>query len=157
MIRWTLLIASLASLPLVGCEARTSDASSRPNATQGVPRSESSVPLRNLQRFEQHRRQATVLQAKAELQTLRSMCELYQVEYGAYPDFATRGWSQLTGDGYLRQEPTNPLSPKRVASRIIVISTPGATGGSVDPSTAGWVFNTSGQWGGTMHAAGVDW
>ena len=67
--------------------------------------------------------------------------------------FATRGWSELTGGGYLEREPRNPLSPEAVAARIIVVSTPGATGSSVDPSTAGWVFNTSAQWGGRMYAA----
>ena len=49
-------------------------------------------------------------------------------------------WGTLVGPS-LERAPVNPFSPARVASRIAVIDKPGATGETVRPKTAGWVWN----------------
>ena len=56
-------------------------------------------------------------------------------------------------DGYLDQEPRNPLSPASVVAPIVVTNRSGFTGADMDPSTAGWVFNTTSGWGGMIYAA----
>jgi hypothetical protein len=47
----------------------------------------------------------------------------------------------------------NPLSPEAVAKQIVVIEQPGADGTTVDPSRAGWVWNSADE---ILHAAGYD-
>lgn len=47
----------------------------------------------------------------------------------------------------------NPLSPDPVAKQIVVIDRPGADGTTVEPSRAGWAWNSAD---GVLHAAGYD-
>jgi hypothetical protein len=104
--------------------------------------------------FTEAKQRAVGLQLKAELKTARTACQIYEAENGRYPDFAADGWSELLRNGYLHKVPTNPHSPKSVATSIIVTSQTGVTGADVDPSRAGWVFNTTSGWSGQMYAAG---
>ena len=103
----------------------------------------------NVPTFERARKQARQTQLLSRVQTVRSMCEMYSVEYGRYPDFENQGWSELTQGGFLQAPPVNPLSPKSTATRIRVAS--GLTGSDVDPREAGWVFSD-----GVLYAAGLD-
>ena len=47
----------------------------------------------------------------------------------------------------------NPLSPDAVAKQVVVIDVPGGDGTTVEPSRAGWVWNSAHE---TLHAAGYD-
>ncbi len=137
----------LVGAQLLGCDVQTSRGAGGTKTGQavGTPR---------LTVFEAKKR-AVGVQLKAELRTARTACTMYEAENGRYPDFVSHGWSELTRYGYLPRVPTNPLSPKSVATKIVVTDQPGVTGADVDPSRAGWVFNTSRGWGGTMYAAGL--
>ncbi|MHC4826130.1 MAG: type II secretion system protein [Planctomycetota bacterium] len=136
---------------LVGCDVQISQGSGGGNGRQpaGVRGGGPAFAL-----AEVHQRAVSV-KLKAELHMVRSTCEMYEADYGQYPDLASNGWSELTGDGYLPRVPTNPLSPKSVATKIIVTDQPGLTGADFDPGDAGWVFNTSSGWSGRMYAAGL--
>ncbi len=62
-------------------------------------------------------------------------------------DIRRLGWRAFGKKNPLR----NPLSPDAVAARITTTATAGADGESVDPSTAGWLWNTADR---TIHVAG---
>lgn len=49
--------------------------------------------------------------------------------------------------------PVNPLSPARVATRVIEVTRKGQTGAAADPNEAGWVWNSVD---GKVFAAGSD-
>jgi hypothetical protein len=152
MIRIAALIGCVvAGALLSGCDVRSSQGSSSAGGgpAAGMPAVGGAFTM-----AEVHQR-AVGVKLKAELMMVRNASEMYEVEYGEYPDFASSGWSELTQGGYLHRVPVNPLSPKSVATRIIVTCQPGLTGADVDPSQAGWVFNTAGGWSGRMYAAGL--
>ncbi len=81
------------------------------------------------------------------VQTVRSQVELYSMQNGRYPwsagDGAQGQWDVLIQGGYLQGAPRNPLSPPSAATRIIELTEPGDTGMNVDPSTAGWAWNST--------------
>lgn len=83
------------------------------------------------------------------VQTVRSQIELYAVQNGRYPwsagDGAEGQWDVLIQGNYLHGAPRNPLSPPSAATRIIELTEPGDTGRDIDPSTAGWVWNSTDQ------------
>jgi hypothetical protein len=62
-----------------------------------------------------------------------------------YASRTGRSWSPDPGShtpwGRLDAVPVNPFSPAKVATHITVIDTPGAGGETVNPKTAGWVWN----------------
>jgi hypothetical protein len=153
MIRIAALIGLvLAGAQLTGCDVQTSQGSGGAKAERTAPR----APLGGTAlAITEAQQRAVSVKLKAELRMVRNTCEMYQAENGRYPDFASGGWSELTRYGYLRQEPRNPLSPKSVATKILVTDRPGVTGAHIDPSQTGWVFNTSSGWGGMMYGAGV--
>ncbi|MHC4764302.1 MAG: type II secretion system protein [Planctomycetota bacterium] len=136
---------------LLGCDVQVSQGSggTKPNPAAGVPAVGPAFAIAEAQQ------RAVSVKLKAELMMARNASEMYEVEYGEYPDFASNGWSELTQGGFLPRVPVNPHSPKSVATKIIVTCQPGVTGADVDPSQAGWVFNTTGGWGGRMYAAGL--
>jgi hypothetical protein len=136
---------------LSGCDVQVSQGSG--GATGGQPAGVRGVePAFGMAEV---RQRAVSVKAKAELHMVRSTCEMYEADYGQYPDLASNGWSELTRDGFLRGVPTNPLSPRSVATKIVVTDQPGVTGADVDPGQAGWVFNTSEGWSGRIYAAGL--
>ncbi len=81
------------------------------------------------------------------VQTVRSQIELYSVQNARYPwsagDGAEDQWDVLIQGGYLQGAPRNPLSPPSAATRIIELTEPGDTGRNIDPSTAGWAWNST--------------
>ncbi len=81
------------------------------------------------------------------VQTVRSQIELYAVQNGRYPwsagDGAEGQWDVLIQGNYLQRAPRNPLSPPSAATRIIELTEPRDTGSNIDPSTAGWVWNST--------------
>ncbi len=86
------------------------------------------------------------------LQNVRAQLELFSLRGRSWspgPD-SKQPWEELIGRGFLEAEPVNPLSPRKVATRIHVINEPGATGEAVSPKTAGWVWNSAD---GTLDAA----
>ncbi|MHC4383315.1 MAG: hypothetical protein ACYTEY_11805 [Planctomycetota bacterium] len=141
----------LAGALLSGCDVQISQGSRGANGGQpsGVRGGGPAFAMADV------RQRAVGVQLKSQLLMARNACEIYEVENGQYPDFASDGWSELTRYGYLPRVPTNPLSPKSVATKIIVTNQAGVTGADVDPSQAGWVFNTSSGWNGKMYAAGL--
>ena len=79
---------------------------------------------------------------------VRGSCELYQaINEGRHPwpdgQVGSLQWAPLLGPEYLPQAPRNMLSPEPVASRLVEVMVPGADGTSVDPSSAGWVWNSA--------------
>jgi hypothetical protein len=132
---------------LSGCDVQISQGSSGANGSQrgGGPAFA----------FADVQKRAVGVQLKSQLIMARNACQMYEADYGQYPNLETNGWSELTRDGYLPKVPTNPLSPKSVATRILVTDQPGVTGADIDPSQAGWLFNTTSGWAGQMYAAGL--
>jgi hypothetical protein len=55
----------------------------------------------------------------------------------------TDPWAPLILQRLLREAPANPFSPPDVATRVDVVRAPGATGETVSPKTAGWVWNST--------------
>lgn len=55
----------------------------------------------------------------------------------------SRPWDQLIRRRFMRAEPVNPFSPSDVATAVHVTAVPGATGETVSPKTAGWVWNST--------------
>jgi hypothetical protein len=141
----------LAGALLSGCDVQVSRGSGGANGGQpaGVRGVGPAFAMADVQQ------RAVSVKLKAELLMTRHACEMYEAENGQYPDFASSGWSELTRYGYLPRVPMNPLSPKSVATRVLVTDQPGVTGVDIDPSQAGWVFNTDCGWGGKMYAAGL--
>ena len=82
------------------------------------------------------------------VQTVRSQIELYRVQHDdelpwAPGKVAQKQWAPLVDENYLQGAPRNPLSPPSAATRIIELTEPGDTGRNVDPSTAGWAWNST--------------
>ena len=94
--------------------------------------------------FERH-----VWQLKGLLRNLRSAIHTYRHwNDGRSPDvIGSWDWTRLTGP------PANPLSPPDVASLIIEVTATGARWDAVDPSRAGWIWNSAD---GILWASGFD-
>ena len=79
-------------------------------------------------------------QLERQLDSVNSMVARYASRTG-------RSWSPDPGSnapwGSLDAAPVNPFSPAKVATQITVIDAPGAGGETVNPKTAGWVWNKS--------------
>ncbi|MFK7960038.1 MAG: competence type IV pilus major pilin ComGC [Phycisphaerales bacterium] len=77
-------------------------------------------------------------QVQSQLQTVRGQIELFNVQTGAYPASVVAGtdWSDMTGGGYLQQDPRNSI---RGGTSAIGAGTavPTEEGGDVD-----WYWNT---------------
>lgn len=84
--------------------------------------------------------EAKVSSVQSQLQTVRGQIELYNVQQGAYPDFANNGWSDLTGGAYLQTDPRNAMRDNAtgVVTGTAVI---GAVSGGA--ATDGWYWNTA--------------
>ena len=136
---------------LSGCDVQISQGSSGANGRQPAGARGGGPAFA----FADVQKRAVGVQLKSQLIMARQACQIYEAENGQYPDFASNDWSELTRDGYLPRVPTNPLSPKSVATRILVTDQAGVTGADIDPSQAGWVFNTTSGWAGEMYAAGL--
>ena len=143
----------LAGIALPGCGSVESRAQSRAEAASGSPATGAAAPAnrpvdpRIAALAEAHIEE---LMAKyyllgSELQTVRAQLELFSLRgrpWSPGPD-AQQPWEELIDLGFLQAEPVNPLSPRKVATRIHVIDEPGATGEAVSPKTAGWVWNSA--------------
>lgn len=90
-----------------------------------------------------------VWQLKGLLRNLRSAIHTHRHwNDGRSPDvIGSWDWSGLAGP------PANPLSPPDVATRIIEVTTTGARWDAVDPSRAGWIWNSAD---GILWASGFD-
>ncbi len=78
-------------------------------------------------------------QVRSQLQTVRGQIELYNVQTGGYPDFATNVWGDLTDNRYLQQEPRNSRRNNAVG---IVAGTAGPGADSGGEAGDGWYWNT---------------
>ncbi|MHC4303633.1 MAG: hypothetical protein ACYTGM_07810 [Planctomycetota bacterium] len=81
-------------------------------------------------------------------QTVRSQIELYYCqERNQYPwdpgRVAKIQWDELLGRGYLHTVPRNEHSAADVATKIVELTEPGATGYELDPREAGWAWNSA--------------
>ena len=89
----------------------------------------------------------------SQLQTIRAQIELFALAHkGAYPDFESSGWKELVDGKYVTKAPSNPMCPARVAARVAVVNTHGATGVEFAATSAGWVWNSVDH---QMYPAGV--
>jgi hypothetical protein len=61
----------------------------------------------------------------------------------------TSQWNSFAFD----KPPANPLSPSKVATRVVEVTRKGQTGAAADPNEAGWVWNSVD---GRVFAAGSD-
>ncbi len=89
---------------------------------------------------------------ESELDQLQSMLARHATRYGHRwsPDAdPTQPWGTLIARTR-NAEPVNPFSPARVATHIAIIDIRGAGGETVNPKTAGWVWNSADR---TLHAA----
>ena len=84
--------------------------------------------------------QAQEASVRSQLQTVRGQIELFNVQTGAYPDFTNNGWDDMTGGGYLQQEPRNALRNNAVDVVVGNLVPPAASGGA---ATDGWVWNST--------------
>lgn len=151
-----LLILMLAVACTAGCDVRLVEAARKSTRTPKDKDDPWAMIEQEVdQRTARHLRRATEAEMRAKLKTVRTACELYWVENLEHPGFAERGWDDLLVGGYLREAPSNPLSPQDVGTQILVVDTPTTTGADVDPTTAGWVWNTGSNWGARMFAAGL--
>ncbi len=79
-------------------------------------------------------------QVRSQLQTVRGQIELFNVQTGSYPDFATNVWGDLTDNRYLQQEPRN----SRRGNAVGIVSGTAAPGeASTGAATDGWYWNTT--------------
>ena len=78
-------------------------------------------------------------QVRSQLQTVRGQIELFNVQTGGYPDFATNAWADLTDNRYLQQEPRNSRRANAVG---IASGTAGPGAASGGGATDGWYWNT---------------
>ncbi len=82
----------------------------------------------------------------AELRTLRgqiALYTLYETPLWIPGEVASQQWAPLLNAGYIFDTPDNPISPREVAELIVEVTDRGADGESVNPSVAGWVWNTT--------------
>ena len=82
----------------------------------------------------------------SELRTLRgqiALYTLYETPLWIPGEVAWQQWEPLLNAGYIFDTPDNPLSPREVAELIVEVSVRGAAGESVNPSVAGWVWNST--------------
>ncbi len=77
---------------------------------------------------------------QSQLQTVRGQIELYNVQIGSYPDFATNGWDDLVTGGYLQGDPRNAARSNAVDVHSGAVAAPGASGGA---AADGWYWNTA--------------
>ena len=92
---------------------------------------------------------------QSQLQTINTQVELYRVrQQGAYPDFATNGWSDLVATDYLKEEPINGYT----GETDIVAGDEAASQGYDRDAAVGWTFqNAAAQLDYyTVYAAGYD-
>jgi len=90
-------------------------------------------------------------------QTFRQQIRLYHSEHARFPwstgEVARTQWRVLIEGGYLTGEGRNPLSPPKVATRIVEVTGAGDQGLSISPATAGWVWNSTDH---EFYAAGLE-
>lgn len=94
---------------------------------------------------------------QSQLQTINSQLELYRVRnngaFAAIPMATNDGWGDLVSDQYLKEEPMNSYTGKRV----IVAGTEGTAIADTRSSANGWYYDTTvGLTQGTVYAAGYD-
>ncbi len=90
-------------------------------------------------------------------QTVRQQIWLYHSEHARFPwstgEVARTQWRVLIEGGYLTAEGRNPLSPPKVATRIVEVTGAGDQGLCISPATAGWVWNSTDH---EFYAAGLE-
>lgn len=75
---------------------------------------------------------------KAQIKSLQNQTELFNARNnGAYPDFATDGWTTMISGNYIKSAPQNPACPAADKTTVSV----GATG--TGSATSAWFFNTT--------------
>jgi hypothetical protein len=80
--------------------------------------------------------------------TVRSQIELYYwQQHKQFPwepgRVAEVQWHELLGRGYLHTAPRNTYSAAEVATKIVELTRPGASGYELDPLEAGWAWNSA--------------
>ncbi|HEX8876557.1 MAG TPA: hypothetical protein VF777_07400 [Phycisphaerales bacterium] len=89
----------------------------------------------------------------SELQRVRAAVAQYGETFKGAPwlpgHVNTSQWDSFAFD----KPPANPLSPSKVATRVVEITRKGQTGAAADPNEAGWVWNSAD---GKVFAAGSD-
>ncbi|MHC4427194.1 MAG: hypothetical protein ACYS0D_01130 [Planctomycetota bacterium] len=85
------------------------------------------------------------------LQGGRNRVRDYRRAHGTDPDLVSRQWTQY--EVKLPPPPGNPQSPRAVSRRVAEVTESGVGGAAIDPSDAGWVWNSAD---GTLHLAGYD-
>lgn len=89
----------------------------------------------------------------SELQRVRAAVAQYGETFKGTPwlpgQVDTSQWDSFAFD----KPPANPLSPSKVATRVIEVTRKGQTGAAADPNEAGWVWNSVD---GRVFAAGSD-
>lgn len=89
----------------------------------------------------------------AELQRVRSAVAQYGETFKGTPWLPGQVDSTQWDSFAFERPPANPLSPAKVATRVIEVSRKGQTGAAADPNEAGWVWNSVD---GKVFAAGSD-
>ena len=75
---------------------------------------------------------------KAQIKSLQNQAELFNARNnGAYPDFATDGWTTMISGNYIKTPPQNPASPAADNTTVSV----GASG--TGSATTAWFWNTT--------------
>ena len=82
---------------------------------------------------------AAASSVQSQLQTIRGQVELYNVQQGEYPDFATNGWDDLVDNNYLQGEPRNAARDNATGIVTGALAPGVASGGA---ATDGWYWNT---------------
>jgi general secretion pathway protein G len=77
---------------------------------------------------------------QTQLDTLQNQLELYKARNNVYPDIITNGWVDLTGGGYLKSAPKNPVN------QLTTVDVPGT-------ADVGWHWDAAG---GNLGAAYFD-
>jgi hypothetical protein len=91
--------------------------------------------------------------AAALLERTRAAVADYLRTAGAPPEVAERTlWEVLIEKELIQAPPHNPDAPSAVASRVVVVTTPGQGGDAADPTEAGWVWNSADE---ELYLAGV--
>jgi len=136
----------LLSIGLAGCDPVETEAAAAPmvrEMTARVARSRGSAPMSA---------EGTRIQCELHrhVELIRTQIELFRVVNDRDPwpsgsrDPYSWAWYLQTDDpGFRPRAPRNPLALGAVATTVVAISTPGATGADVDLATAGWVWNTT--------------
>lgn len=89
----------------------------------------------------------------SELQRVRAAVAQYAETFKGAPWLPGQVDASQWGSFAFDKPPANPLSPSKVATRVIEVTRKGQTGAAADPNEAGWVWNSVD---GKVFAAGSD-